>query len=171
MIVIAATAIVLLGYAAVIFVTASAADREMRAVAGTMVVATVLISVPAIWALRRRITRPYARLDEEGIVWGSDRVRDPSIPWPAIAKIRIVPSPARLSDDRTFLLGPVAGWHGSPPSSWWARRRMRFLEIDTGTPYVLATNRTDCPWRELQDLLRQAIPRVRILEGSLRDPA
>ena len=161
---------VLLVSAAALFVTAKQADHETRAAAGMLVAGAVVTCGPALWVLRQRRTGLYARLDEQGIVWGSDRLRDPSLPWSAIRKIRIVPSPARLSDDRTFLFEPVPDWEAPPLPGWWTRLRMRFNEVDTGTPYVLATNRTDCPWRELFDILTRQIPGVPILEGSLRDP-
>jgi hypothetical protein len=166
----AACAVVLLGYAGAVLGASPPNDRGANAFARFVVVLVGGALVATALVIRRRGARPYARLDEEGIVWGVDRRRDLSLPWAAISKIRIAPNPIQLSDDRVFVFQAVRNWRPPAELGWLSRQFIGQNEQQFGTPYVIQSRGTDCPWREFRDVVNGRRPDLSIVEGSFLDP-
>ena len=133
-----------------------------------LVVFAGAVVLPSLMLIRREQRSPvYITVDEEGLIWGTDRSRDLSLPWVAIEKIRAVPDPYRESSMHEIAFLPVAGYR-SPGS----RGRNDIRQSSVGDYlFEIDTRLGDCPEDEFLGLIASRRPDLPIVFGSFRDPA
>jgi len=105
-----------------------------------------LIAVPGLVMLGRFARGvPTVRIDDTGIVWGSDRSRDLAIDWPEIAGVTLRTVTNQVVPDRVFVIVPREDAVIARPASPYGRVVAALNRSMYRTPFAISTVVADQP--------------------------
>ncbi len=121
-----------------------------------------LIVVPGTALLVRHARGvPDVRLDDQGVVWGRDRLRDLSIDWADIERVAAKEHRTEHMTDRVFVLRPRSGRSGRPAKTIYGRLMGAGNRLMYGSPFAISTVVADRSWDEILRVLAAHLPNAK----------